>query len=71
MKREDIKIKHCFWRTSEGKCLSPEAYRFIPDPDKCPYNPEETAFYEYLNPPLRCLEFRHDEKKLNASSRGK
>jgi len=63
MKRSDIKIKDCFW-FKNGKCLSPEIYRFRYDEgDNCLYNPEQEVFvYEKkgMNP-LRCLGFRRKE----------
>ena len=63
------KIKECFFRTSDGKCCSPEIYRFIEGMESgkpCPFAPELDVFY--LGTPFenmyrqRCLEFRPKEE---------
>lgn len=61
-------IKDCFFRTPEGKCVSPEIYRFIPEAEetgKCPFDPNDEVVMRYRQPmvpniaeKLRCLEFR-------------
>lgn len=73
MRREDIKIKHCFWRTTNGKCVSPEIYRFQKiESDICPYDLEATAFiFSQIDSqsPLRCLEFRHKARVFDKVSK--
>jgi len=57
------KIKECFFRTEDGKCVSPEIYRFNPEVEKtgmCPYDPELQAFIIGIRGKLLCLEFRHE-----------
>jgi hypothetical protein len=71
MKRTDLKIKHCFWRSEDGKCGSPEIYRFLKDMETgkpCPIDPELTAFFldgSSYSGKLRCPEFRHIEGKVS------
>lgn len=60
--KQKPKIKECFFRTSDGKCCSPEIYRFVPQVEAtgiCPFESEQLAFFEGK---LRCQEFRPKEE---------
>ena len=58
-KRQIPKIRDCFFRSEEGKCLSPEIYRFNPHVEKtgnCAFHPDSPSFPGKL----LCEEFRPD-----------
>jgi hypothetical protein len=69
-RREDFKIKSCFYRTQDGKCCSPEIYRKVDGMNTgmpCPFDAAACAFVldgiDNRLGNLRCLEFCPNREK--------